>query len=84
VDGKVVCSLSRGTGEAPEFWQTMTARQQEVLKLLAEGETTQTAAEILGVRESTVRSHVEKMRTKLGVNTRAALVANGFRFGYLE
>jgi hypothetical protein len=24
------------------------------------------------------------MRTKLGVNTRAALVANGFRFGYLD
>jgi DNA-binding CsgD family transcriptional regulator len=84
VDDVVVCTLSRGKGATPEVWQVLTAREQEVLRLLADGETTHSAAEILCVRESTIRSHVEKMRTKLGVNTRAALVASGFRFGYLD
>jgi len=27
---------------------------------------------------------VENMRAKLGVNTRAAIVASGFRLGYLD
>jgi DNA-binding CsgD family transcriptional regulator len=84
VDSVVVCTLSHGAGATPEVWQTLTAREREVLRLLADGETTHSAAEILCVRESTIRSHVEKMRTKLGVNTRAALVASGFRFGYLD
>ena len=34
--------------------------------------------------ESTVRTHVERMRGKLGVSTRAGLVALGFRLGFLE
>ena len=84
VDGMVVCTLTRASGETPAAWQTLTTREQDVLKLLADGETTTSAAQILGVSESTVRSHVEKMRNKLDVNTRAALVANGFRFGYLD
>ena len=84
VDDVVVCTLSHGAGATPEVWQTLTAREREVLRLLADGETTHSAAGILCVRESTIRSHVEKMRTKLGVNTRAALVASGFRLGYLD
>jgi len=84
VAGRVVCTLSRDTSKKPKVWQTLTLREQDVLRLLAGGETTHSAAEILGVGEATIRSHVEKMRIKLDVNTRAALVASGFRFGYLD
>jgi DNA-binding CsgD family transcriptional regulator len=52
--------------------------------LLAAGEITSSMAERLEIRESTVRTHVEKMRDKFGVSTRAALVALGFRLGYLD
>ena len=83
VDDVVVCTLGRGAREWPEKWQSLTLREREVLQLLAEGETTSGAATLLGVSESTLRTHVEKMRNKLGVNTRAALVAEGFRLGYL-
>ena len=31
VDDVVVCTLSRGMGATPEVWQTLTAREQEVL-----------------------------------------------------
>lgn len=80
----VVCMLSHATGERPEKCEELTAREGEVLELLAEGETTSSAARQLGIRESTLRTHVEKMRIKCGVNTRAALVALGFRLGYLS
>ncbi|RLA48964.1 MAG: hypothetical protein DRR04_11740 [Gammaproteobacteria bacterium] len=84
VDGTVVCALTRDAEHSPEHGQTLTPRERTVLELLAAGETTASAATCLAVTEATVRTHVENMRAKLGVNTRAAIVANGFRFGYLD
>ena len=79
-----MCTLSHATGQRPEKFEELTAREREVLALLAEGETTSSAAQQLGIRESTLRTHVEKMRFKFGVNTRAALVALGFQRGFLS
>ncbi|MAG34023.1 MAG: hypothetical protein CL908_24350 [Deltaproteobacteria bacterium] len=84
VDDMVICVLNSGAEHDPDKWQTLTAREQDVLTLLAAGDETPAVAKKLEVSESTVRTHVEKMRTKLGVKTRAALVALGFRFGYLS
>jgi DNA-binding CsgD family transcriptional regulator len=81
--GEVLCLLNHATGEAPESWQALTTREIEVLELIAAGETSASAADVLGLSESTVRTHVEKMLTKLDVSNRAALVARGFRLGYL-
>lgn len=79
-----VCMLSPGTTRPPETWQLLTSREREVLELLGEGETTASMAVRFKLSESTVRTHVENMRTKLGVPTRAALVALGFRLGFLD
>ena len=76
--------LNHATGEAPESWQALTTREVEVLELIAAGETSASAAGALGLSESTVRTHVEKMLTKLDAGNRAALVAKGFRLGYLS
>lgn len=84
MDDVVICTLNAEKGTRPDASETLTARELDVLELLADGETTQSAARQLGVRESTLRTHVEKMRFKLGVNTRAAIVALGFRLGYLS
>jgi len=84
VNGVVVSMLNPLGSESLKSWQTLSPREQEVLLLLADGETTGSVAERLGVGESTVRTHVERMRSKLGVNTRAAVVAEGFRLGYLD
>ncbi len=65
-------------------WERLTPREVEVLELLAEGLETAAIAERLGVAQSTVRAHVEHMRARLGVRTRAALVARGFRLHYLS
>jgi len=79
-----VCMLSSAAGKAPESWELLTGRERHVLQLLADGETTASAARKLGVSGSTVRTHVEHMRLKLGVSTRAALVSLGHRFGFLS
>jgi len=78
-----VCLLTAAPGADPEPWELLTGRERNVLQLLADGETTASAARKLGVSGSTVRTHVENMRSKLGAKTRAALVALGFRFGFL-
>ena len=79
-----VCILNAGASSPPEAWQFLTDREQQVLRLLADGETSSSIALQLGVGEATVRTHVERMRGKLGVNTRAGLVALGFRLGFLD
>jgi DNA-binding CsgD family transcriptional regulator len=84
VNGMVVCTLNQMGSESPKAWQALSPREQEILMLLADGETTSSVADRLGVSESTVRTHVERMRSKLNVSTRAAVVAEGFRLGYLD
>jgi len=84
VNGVVVCVLSPMGSESPKAWQSLSPREQEILLLLADGETTSSVADRLGVGESTVRTHIERMRNKLNANTRAAVVAEGFRLGYLD
>ena len=75
--------LNHATGDLPESWQALTPREIDVLELIADGATSAAAADALGLSESTVRTHVEKMLTKLDAGNRAALVARGFRLGYL-
>jgi DNA-binding CsgD family transcriptional regulator len=84
LQGQIVCTLTRGGSDQSDTWQDLTARERSVLELLAGGATTESAARQLGISPATIRTHVEKMRVKLGVSTRAALVANGFRLGYLK
>jgi DNA-binding NarL/FixJ family response regulator len=84
VNGAVVCMLSPMSDQTEKLLEPLSPREREILKLLANGETTSSAAEELGVCESTVRTHVERMRSKLSVSTRAAVVAEGFRRGYLD
>lgn len=84
LEDAVICSLSSPSADRPEAWELITAREREVLCALSEGKTDRAIAADLGLQASTVRTHVEHMRTKLGVTTRAALVARGFELGFLS
>lgn len=55
--------------------QDLTAREQEVLDLLREGMDTQQIVERLVVSQSTVRTHVQNILSKLGVHSRLQAVA---------
>jgi DNA-binding NarL/FixJ family response regulator len=52
----------------------LTAREREVLKLLAEGKTVRSAAGVLGLSAKTVDAHKFNLMRKLGVHNKAELV----------
>jgi DNA-binding CsgD family transcriptional regulator len=57
----------------------ITAREREVLSLVADGYSTAEIARCLWITEDTVRTHVKRMMTRLEARTRAHLVAIAFR-----
>jgi DNA-binding NarL/FixJ family response regulator len=59
---------------APARRRDLTAREREILKLLAEGQTVRSAANILGLSSKTVDAHKFNLMRKLGVHNKAELV----------
>jgi DNA-binding CsgD family transcriptional regulator len=56
-------------------WAELTARQTEVLRLVAAGYSNQRIAESLGISPRTVKAHLESVHQRLGVHSRVAAVA---------
>ncbi|MFI6291137.1 response regulator [Nonomuraea sp. NPDC050790] len=56
----------------------LSPREQEVLELVAAGNTNREAAALLFITEATVKSHLLSIYAKLGVSDRAAAVAEAF------
>lgn len=63
---------------------TLTARETEVLALVAEGLTNQQVSRRLFVSETTVKSHLAHISTKLGTDSRTAAVAAARTRGILR
>jgi len=57
----------------------VTPRELAVLRLVSLGKRSEEVASQLGIGEETVRSHLKKMQTKLGVRNRAHAVAEAIR-----
>lgn len=68
----------RRPAEAP-----LSPRELEVLEMVARGTTNRDAAALLFVSEATVKTHLLHIYAKLGVNDRAAAVAEAFHRGLL-
>jgi DNA-binding CsgD family transcriptional regulator len=74
-------SAASGAGGVPgrERLAMLTPREQEVLAMLAEGETNARIAQRLVVSEDTVKTHVKHILRKLGVRNRSQAVSRYFR-----
>jgi DNA-binding NarL/FixJ family response regulator len=66
-----------------ELEQEPTAREIEVLQLIAEGLVNRDIGKMLFLSEETVKSHVRHLLAKLQARSRAHAVAIGFRRGLL-
>jgi two-component system nitrate/nitrite response regulator NarL len=71
--------IERSTPLNPVISRRLTPREQEVLRLLAEGLSAREAATHLVIAEKTVRTHIDHILGKLGVHSRAQAVALAYR-----
>ncbi len=70
--------------EPDEVRQPLTAREREVLSLLAEGLSNKAIADRLGISEHTAKFHVNAILAKLGVTRRVEAVVRAARLGILD
>ena len=72
------------TAEGERALQSLTAREGDVLRALAQGLDNQAIADRLYVSHETVRSHVVRILRKLGVESRLQAVLFALRHGYID
>jgi DNA-binding NarL/FixJ family response regulator len=70
-------------GDVHRWFEQLTKREAEVMRLVACGLQTANIAQTLKVSQSTVRTHVEHARDKLGATTRAEAVARALITGQI-
>jgi DNA-binding NarL/FixJ family response regulator len=70
-------------GQSHDIYDTLTAREREVLKLVAEGHTSQQIADMLFLSVKTVTGHRNKLMQKLDLHNRSELVRYAMRKGLI-
>jgi two-component system, NarL family, response regulator LiaR len=68
----------------PEQIEVLTEREQDVLRLLGQGQSNKQIARSLHLREETVKTHVSKILHKLGVQSRTQAVLYAMRNGLMS
>ena len=69
---------------APESPETLTERETEVLRLLAQGQSNKEVARALSIGEKTVKTHVSSILGKLNVSSRTQAALYAVRIGLVE
>ena len=64
--------------------RTLSARQRQILQMLADGMQTDAVAKDLGLSTETVRTHTKRILAKLEASTRTQAVAIGIRYGLIQ
>jgi DNA-binding NarL/FixJ family response regulator len=79
----VLRDVARGPSR-PARRPVLTAREREVLVLIAEGRTNREIARSLAVSVGTVKAHVEHILAKLGASHRTDAAIRGLRLGLID
>ena len=82
VDSAIVARLLRHR-DRPDALAALTAREREILELVAEGANNRVIAARLAISRHTVKFHVASILAKLGAGSRAEAVALALRAGLL-
>lgn len=79
-----VLEMLTGSTTPKEFYDGLTAREIEILKLIAAGKPNKQIAMKLHISDKTVRNHVSNMYQKLGIYDRSQAVLYAVRKGLVE
>lgn len=83
----LTCTLSSCSDEihsAPkESRPSLTPRQLQTIRLIADGHSNKIIADMLGFSQHTAKYHVKQVVSKLGCTTRAAAAVTAIRMGLI-
>ena len=80
---KTMLEVGKGTTKR-ELLDTLSPRQREVLRLIAEGRTTKQIAQELGISVKTVETHRAQLMDRLGIRDVAGLVRYAILVGLID
>lgn len=84
IPATVIAELLSRKGEQAVLLGSLTDRERDILRLMAEGVDNRGVARRLGIRYGTVRSHVRSLIAKLGAHTRMEAVVHAEDLGMIE
>ena len=84
ISRQVVEAFLRSSEPTPSPLTALTARQREILQLIAEGKTTKEIAWLLNVSAKTVETHRSQLMDRLGIHDVAGLVRLAIREGLIS
>jgi DNA-binding NarL/FixJ family response regulator len=70
--------------DTPDAYETLTDREKQILKLVAEGHSNKEVADLLGISVKTAMSHREHLMSKLAVHNRTELIRFAIRSGVIR
>jgi len=73
-----------GTSDEPHSPEDLTAREADVLRLIAAGHANREIARLLFVGEATIKTHINRIFTKTGSRDRAQAIHYAFNHGYAD
>lgn len=84
VTGRVVDTYRRAQPTAPPSETGLTAREEQVLRLVAHGLSNGEIAATLSITEATVSTHINRLLAKLGLRDRAQAVRYAYESGVVR
>jgi DNA-binding NarL/FixJ family response regulator len=72
------------TGETTDPYETLTDREKQVLRLVAEGKANKEIADVLGISVKTAMSHREHVMQKLDLHSRTDLIRFALKRGVIR
>ena len=84
ISSATLAALIEEKGEQTHLVDTLTPREREVLRLMAQGLDNRALAKQLGVEYGTVRSHVRNLIAKLEVHNKMQAIVKAAQLGLLE
>ena len=79
-----VAAARRSRGTLLRRFETLTTREREIVRQLARGFSNATLAQELELSEATVKTHVNRVLTKLSVTSRVQAVVLAYESGFVK